>query len=369
MRNLLFYLDYRSRSGAQRVMVELANYFAKHGDKVTLACQFQSPEEGYALADEVTEIILPAPSKNKLKRQSDRIKHLCDLCGEVKPDLIISFLIVSNLIAIKAGRKMGIPVLISVRNDPARDGNKLNQWLIKRNYPKASGCVFQTEEAKEFFGFSYPTRVIENPISEEVIKDLEKFEGCEDTPKADSSLHNFASVGRLEPQKRHDIAIKALANVIKDGYKAKLTIYGKGPLEQELKDLAKSLGIEQNAIFAGVTSEVIGKLKESDAFLMTSDYEGMPNALMEAMAAGLPCIVTDCPCGGPRALIKDKENGYLVNVNDEESVASAMKCLIDSPEEAKNAGKKARKIIDRCNIDQIAPKWGEMFDLCRKTQP
>ena len=98
MRNLLFYLDYRSRSGAQRVMVELANYFAKHGDKVTLACQFQSPEEGYALADEVTEVILPAPSKNKLKRQSDRIKHLCDLCEEIKPDLIISFLIVSNLL-------------------------------------------------------------------------------------------------------------------------------------------------------------------------------------------------------------------------------------------------------------------------------
>lgn len=369
MRNLLFYLDYRSRSGAQRVMVELANYFAKRGDRVTLACQFQSPEEGYALADEVREVILPAPSKNKLKRQSDRIKHLCDLCKEIKPDLIISFLIVSNLIAIKTGKKMGIPVLISVRNDPARDGNRLNQWLIKRNYPKASGCVFQTEEAKEFFGFSYPTKVIENPISEEVIKDLKAYEDNEVALESDSSLHNFVSVGRLEPQKRHDIAIKALAQVVKDGHDATLTIYGKGPLEEELMSLAKVLGIEQNVVFAGVAKEVIAKLKKSDAFIMTSDYEGMPNALMEAMAAGLPCIVTDCPCGGPRALIKDKENGYLVSVNDVNSVVLAMKHLFDSPEEAKASGARAKEIINRCSIEKVAPMWGEMFDLCRKTQP
>jgi len=362
MRKLLFYLDYRSRSGAQRVMVELANYFAEHGDQVTLACQFQSPDEGYSLSSKVNEIILPKPSSNKLKRQSDRIKALCELCAKEQPDLIISFLIVCNMIAIKAGNRMGIPVLISVRNDPARDGNLLKKLIIKTNYPKASGCVFQTEDAKKFYDFNYPTKVIMNPLSKEVLGDLENKE----SRLSENDCFTFISLGRLEPQKRHDLEIKALAKL--ENKKSVLKIYGKGPLENSLKELAKELGVEERVIFAGVTGKVAKVLLKSDAFVMASDYEGMPNALMEAMAAGLPCVVTDCPCGGPRSLIIDGENGLLVSTGDEFALSKKMEEVMKDSTMLKRLGEKAKEIRQKCDVNSIAPLWAEMFDICRKKQ-
>lgn len=362
MRKLLFYLDYRSRSGAQRVMVELANYFAEHGDKVTLACQFQSPEEGYALSDKINEVILPKPSSNRLKRQGDRIKALTELCKKEQPDLIISFLIICNMIAIKVGNNLGIPVLISVRNDPKRDGNIIKKSLIKLNYPKASACVFQTEEAKDYYKFSFPTRVIMNPLSKEVIMALDK----DPIPKSEDGLYTFVSLGRLEQQKRHDIAIKAIAKLNDSG--VILKIYGKGPLEESLKQLAKELGVENKVFFEGVTSQVAEVLQKADAFIMASDYEGMPNALMEAMAAGLPCIVTDCPCGGPRSLINDGENGVLFNVGDSDALAKNMRDLISDSSKAKKLGENAKIIRTQCDVENIAPQWAELFDICRKTQ-
>lgn len=361
MRKLLFYLDYRSRSGAQRVMVEIANYFAEHGDRVTLACQFQSPEEGYGLSDRINEVILPKPSSNKLKRQSDRIKDFSELCKKEQPDLIISFLIICNMIAIKVGNKLNIPVLISVRNDPGRDGNFIKKLLIKQNYPKADGCVFQTEEAKEYFNFTYPTKVIMNPLSKEI---LENLDGIKLQKKEEQ--FTFISLGRLEPQKRHDVAIRALSKI--EAKNVILKIFGKGPLESSLRELAKELGVKDRVIFAGVTSHVVEELLKADAFVMASDYEGMPNALMEAMATGLPCVVTDCPCGGPKSLIVDGENGFLVEVGDYDVLSEKMKDIIDNPTKAKTVGEKAKGIRQKCDIETVAQKWAEMFDLCRKTR-
>lgn len=362
MRKLLFYLDYRSRSGAQRVMVELANYFAEHGDSVTLACQFQSPEEGYALSDKINEVILPKPSSNKFKRQNDRIKALCELCKKEQPDLIISFLIICNMIAIKVGNKLKIPVLISVRNDPRRDGNLVKKLLIKKNYPKASGCVFQTEEAREYFDFNYPTKVIMNPLSKEVLECLDNVM----PQKKDEKTFSLISIGRLESQKRHDISIRALSKI--DNTRVSLKIYGKGPLESSLSELSSELGVKDRVIFAGVTANVAEELLKADAFVMSSDYEGMPNALMEAMAAGLPCIVTDCPCGGPRSLITDGDNGFLIDVGDSEALSKKIMEVIDNPEKAREIGEKAKGIRQRCGIEIVAPQWAEMFDLCRKTR-
>lgn len=362
MRKLLFYLDYRSRSGAQRVMVELANYFAEHGDSVTLACQFQSPEEGYSLSDKINEVILPKPSSNKLKRQGDRIKALCNLCQTEQPDLIISFLIICNMIAIKVGNKLNIPVLISVRNDPGRDGNFIKKLLIKHNYPKASGCVFQTEEAREYFNYTYPTKVIMNPLSKEILESLDEV----GISKKTENTFTFISLGRLEPQKRHDVTIRALSKIKEKN--VILKIFGKGPLESSLKELAIELGVKDRVIFAGVTSHVAEELLKADAFVMASDYEGMPNALMEAMAAGLPCIVTDCPCGGPKSLIVDGENGFLVEVGNYDDLSEKMKVVIDNPLKAKVLGEKAKSIKQKCDIENVAPQWAEMFDLCRKTR-
>lgn len=121
--------------------------------------------------------------------------------------------------------------------------------------------------------------------------------------------------------------------------------------------LAKNFGIAEKVYFPGYVFDIGKKMERSSMFVLSSDYEGMPNALMEAMALGLPCVSTDCPCGGPRLLIQNEVNGLLVPVGDRAALASAMRKMLENPDLASKCAANARNVCSTFAPDKIYGLW------------
>lgn len=362
MKKILFYIDHRNRGGAQRVMVELANYFSAHYKyKIIFATQISSTEQAYKLNPDIKEVVLENKNvKNFVRKQMYRIRALSDLCGREKPDIVISFLIITNIIALIAGKRNRIPVLISVRNDPAHDHSGILHYLMRYFYPGAAGWVFQTEGAKEYFKswIKGESDTILNPVSMEVLKEIEhgRITG--------ENQNNIVAVGRLDKQKRHDLLINAYYKAYGRNSDTKLVIYGEGEERANLEQRIRELGIEEKVVLAGITEHVVEKIRSAKMFVLSSDYEGMPNALLEAMAAGLPVISTDCPCGGPAMLIEDGKNGFLIPTGDGAMLCKKMTELSEEEETAYRMGREAVKIREKCDIDRISRQWEEIIQKC-----
>lgn len=365
MKKILFYIDHKNRGGAQRVMVELANYFQeKKKYKVVFVTQKRSNPTAYTLNPEVKEILLQDNEQVMFfSKQIDRIKRLANVCVAEKPDIIISFLIIANIIALITGKLKKIPVLISVRNDPQHDrsGSLLFQLLMKMTYPWAAGWVFQTEEAHKYYQnwIHGPVSLIMNPISKEVVQEIKKLTNQKSNTSASKLI---VAVGRLDRQKRHDILIKAFSKVYQIDKDVKLVIYGEGSLRKSLEQLVDELQLNDCVFLPGIEKNIITKIKNGAVFVMCSDYEGIPNALIEAMAVGLPVVSTDCPCGGPAMLINSGINGILIPVGDEDKLFEAIIYILTNQRKAVAMGKAATAVRELCDIDNIALQWIKIID-------
>lgn len=158
----------------------------------------------------------------------------------------------------------------------------------------------------------------------------------------------IVTCGRLTEQKNHKLLIDAFAEVQKIYPFATLKIYGEGVLREKLQNQIDSLNLNEKVFLMGATNDVAKALQTADLFVLSSDYEGMPNALMEAMAAGVPCISTDCPCGGPRELFGEDASDKLVPCNDSAQLAEAICCVFDGAEHnvvEKNMQKPSGRIV------------------------
>jgi glycosyltransferase involved in cell wall biosynthesis len=172
--------------------------------------------------------------------------------------------------------------------------------------------------------------------------------------------------GRLNSQKNFPLLISSFAQIAKDFPGYKLRIYGKGALLESLQSLAKEKGVGDRVEFPGYVPNMPEVLEKASMFVLSSDFEGMPNALMEAMASGLPCISTDCGGGGARFLIEDGENGLLVPQKDEVAMAEAMRKILSDDAFANKIAENARKLQENLAPEKIYGEW-EKFIL-KKTK-
>ena len=168
----------------------------------------------------------------------------------------------------------------------------------------------------------------------------------------------IVATGRLAGTKRYDLILDAFASVRDVDPDFRLRIFGDGPEEAKIKEKIGLLGLEGSAFVMGLTKDVAGVLLSSRIFVLASDFEGMPNGLIEAMACGCACVSTDCDFG-PSELIVNRENGLLVPKGDAGAIASALKELIADPDLASSCAKSAQKIRDTHSLEKIADRYYE----------
>lgn len=345
---LMFYINSISCGGAERVMVNLANQFAHKGHVVIFVTTYQTKQE-YELFERIERKVLLA--RNDYSFIKKNLKCTRDLRKIIKtelPDVLVSFMAEPNFRAICSGLGLKTKNLISVRNDPDREyPNALFKFCARFLYKFADCVVFQTKGAQNWF--SKPIRkkscIIANQVSEQFFQA---------TP---AEVHkDIVSVGRLAEQKNHELLIKAFAKIA-NKTDDNLVIYGEGERKETLVKLVRDLQLTDRVFFPGVVSDVSGTIKFAKMFVLSSSFEGMPNALIEAMVLGLPCISTDCPCGGPRELFDNQKNGLLVPVGDENELAEKMMNLIENEELRTEIGNRAKLAATRFSPETIFKKW------------
>ena len=225
---------------------------------------------------------------------------------------------------------------------------KYEEYVLKK-YDK---IIVLTNEDKEKWNEKYSIEVIYNPLT---------F-----FPQNISNLKNkkIISVGRLEEQKGYDILIDVWNIVSKKYPDWILEIYGEGSERENLQNKINKLGLEKSFLLKGATKDIQDKYLESSIYVMSSRYEGMPMVLLEAMACGLPIVSFNCPCG-PKDIIKDKEDGFLIPFGDIELMAEKIEELIIDEEKRKLFGKNAKRNVQRFSQDKIMNQWQELFENLR----
>jgi len=351
-KSILFVIHQIRYGGADKILSYIANQLSKSNYDVHIYTY-----EGTTSYYELDNYIEYIPEKNiatkRILRRFVQIYQVKKIINRVKPDVVISFLQNPNTISILATLFTKVPVIICERGDPYRYGTQKSK-IFKFIYHFAQGLVFQTEGAKDYFSKKIIRNsvVIPNPVTQK--------------NKYDSEIkrnNEIVFVARFELiQKRQDIMLKAFAKVAKEYPEIKLVFYGDGQDLETIQNMVVDLGVEDKVQFAGVVNNISDTIRLSKMFVLTSDYEGIPNALIEAMSVGLPVISTDCSPGGARMLIENKVNGVIVPKGDVDEVAKAIKIYIDNPDVAEQYAKKATEIADKYSPEKIINMWSNYID-------
>lgn len=347
MKKIMFVTWSSAYGGAEKIICFLANSFAQSNRYDTVLYIYEADSELFwNIHPDVKVITEKTVSKKRVLRRFLQVKQVYSRIKKEKPDIIVSFLTFPNIICTIVGKMAKIPVIVSERGDP----KIVSEWM-KKIVARADGAVFQTDGAKRDYpeGLQRKSVVIPNPVV------IPKKDDIKTEYRHTHIISNIAR--QLNCQKRQDLLLQAFATVLNVYPDSVLHFYGDGPDETKNKELAASLGVLDHVIFHGVTKNALEKIKESDVFVLSSDYEGIPNSLLEAMSIGVPVVSTDCSPGGARLLIKNGENGILVPCGEKDLLSDAIINLFDDTALAERYGKEGRKVCDTFHPNVIVDKW------------
>lgn len=340
--------------GAERVICNLANYLSGRHNVTILT---MAETDKYDLNSEITLYSLLSLSENrgKIIKNIKRYVRLKQFIKKKKTDIYIVFLPVTICLFMHFKKYLTSPVVLSERNSPEKYSGVL-QLLIKHYSSKADGMVCQTNEIKQWYNLDGQIKsiIIPNAINgtlPEIQTDIKRKQ-------------KIVAVGRLTEQKNFELLIKSFS-VISDKIKDyQLFIYGEGKLRTKLEHLIFELNLKDKVFLNGFSDNIYEDIKDAALFVLSSDYEGMPNALIEAMALGLPCVSTDCGGGGARYLIKDSINGLLTPINNVDALSKAILYMLENRDIAHKMGQEAMKIRYTLSPEQIYGKWEAfLFDI------
>lgn len=350
------------RGGAERVMSTLASAWSNQGKLVTLITLEAQEAPAYPLKSGVRLIPLGLSGTSRslfqgLRRNLHRVRTLRQAIRESRPDVVVSFMDSTNVLAILATRGMGKPLVISERIDPSLyHVDRPWRFLRRLLYRFADELVCQTAPAlARFQAISrVPGRVIPNPVESPV------FTRPGPSSKPAGAGYSLAAMGRLVPQKGFDLLLRAFSKIAGRQPGWMLMIYGEGPQREELQMLAERLNVSGRVCFQGAVTNPFDRLREADLFAFSSRYEGFGMALAEAMACGLPVVSFDCP-EGPGQIIRHNVDGLLVPPQDVDALADALEYLISHEEERKRLAARAPDVCRRFNLENILGMWDQLF--------
>ena len=392
------------RGGAERVLTIMANYWASENWKVTLltleddirspgyelhpAVRHLSVESGGPTGTMTVPPCLPSTEtgnhsfdfKNQFKatlrhinilRESYRRLHrylrsrrqqklLGRMIRESEPDAVISFIDTMNIMVLSQTKNLDAPIIVSERTNPhIHDiGSERLEKLRRQLYPRASRLVVQTRDAMSYFppDVQNRTRIIPNPVI--VPQQLSK------RPIHRNGGRVLMSLGRLAPVKGHDLLLESFAKISARHPEWCLEIWGEGPMRAELEKMVHDFGLEGRVKLPGLTRDPSEVLEQADLFVLTSRYEGFPNALCEAMACGLPVVSFDCP-SGPSEIIRHEVDGLLVTAGDVCELSSVLCRLMGDAVERNRLAAKAPELSQRFSLDKVMGMWEDLISECR----
>jgi len=353
-RTLLLTIPTLQGGGAERVMTTLANYWASLGWNITLLTyEKEGTVPFYSIDPSIHLIQINALSLNPFLLPFDVLKRILKMRRVMRlknPDVVVSFLDMNNILTILAALGLKILMCISERIDPQTTSiSFIKKFMRDKIYGLADAIVVQTERIYENLPkpLKERTSVIENPIS---------------VPKVslDYTQKKIIATGRLYPQKGFDSLIQAFCLIAEDHQDWDLVIWGEGPERKNLEALMREKGLESRVKLPGITKNIFQEMAKGSIFVLSSRFEGMPNALSEAMALGLAVIATDCPTG-PRELIIPFEDGLLVPVDHVQALAESMTVLMQDAKMRETLGTKASLKMEKYSIQRISSLWETVF--------
>ncbi len=354
MKNIVIVTKNMLSGGSERVISILANNFAEKGIRVSLIL-IDPREISYELNPDINLIELERQSKNPILNKLLKYKKVRKLIKAEKPDVVLSMPeeigLFVNLIMLGSG----IPVVVSERNNPRVMPFKKSTRIMRRiSYLFASGFVFQTKDAASFFSKRIQKKgvILKNPLNTQNIP--ERFTG--------ERRKVVVGTGRLFEQKNFPLLISAFSEFYKTYSDYKLIIFGEGHKRAELEEFANKTLAPGSWEMPGRSSNWLEQAKDAKMFVLSSDFEGMPNALIESMATGIPSISTDCPSGGSRELIENNVNGILIPVGDKSALVEAMCKLADDDAFAEKLSQSGVKLQEVLSSDVICKQWYDYFE-------
>ena len=356
MKTIMFYVSSLAKGGAERVLLIVAGYLTRYYKVIVLTDSIAEIE--YELPKQVERIVVPPIKKNRFGRAIGALERLANIrreCKRQSPDVVIVFMEKAIPRMVLALLLTNIPVIGAIRGNPGVIfASKGKRTYANITYRLLNKVVLQTSQQKEIFGtwIDKKSLIIPNPINEEFC--VEPYYGLRE--------NRIVSVGGLARRKNQAVMIEAFSKIADKYPEMTLTIYGEGDLRESLESQIRSLNLVNRIHLPGTVGNVKEEIRKSKIFIMTSVDEGIPNALMEAMALGLPVIATDCPCGGPAYLIENEVNGLLIPMNNVTAAADAITQLLDHEDEAEKMGQNARLVSERFACDKVCEQWRKCVD-------
>lgn len=338
--------------GAEKQIILLANEMINRNHDVNFISLYKN-NECYGMDERIKRKFIEDKGFSIFKILS-RYIELRNEIKKIKPDLIINFWFQSAYLTSFMNKNYTGKIIYCERGDPNdKEYRGLLGLVRKIAFSRINGFVFQTTGARNYFNKKIIDRSIIIPNSVSIKNtDIIKFE---------YRKNKIVCVGRLHEQKNIQLLINAFYD-IKDKYKNyTLHIYGDGELKSELEILIKNLGLNKKVFLEGAKKNIYDYIKDARLFVLSSNYEGMPNALLEAMLLGIPCITTNWSPGGAYDILSDKENGLIVQKNNKEELSKAISYMLDNDDFSKKCSKQTVKDKDKYSLVKTYDKWEKYF--------
>jgi glycosyltransferase involved in cell wall biosynthesis len=364
-RRLTLVIHSLNGGGAERTLAAMANHWAQAGDQVTLVTLASPEHDVYQLASSIQRVSLDGMqvSANMVRAVVNNFKRLIRLrraIREARGDAVISFTDKMNVLTLLACWRLGQRVVICERVDPRRHPiGHIWSRLRRRTYSWCDTLVIQTESVREFFRPFVPDSKIR------VVANAVPAAASDRTESLPRERWVIAS-GRLEMQKGFDLLIEAFATIAETHPDWKLKILGDGSQRKSLADQIHALGLEQAVELCGWVEDPDVWICKAELFVLSSRYEGFPNALLEAMAVGVPVISFACD-SGPAEIIRQEVDGLLVPANDVQQLAQAMDRLISNPQQRAAFGQRALEVNERFSRERFFQSWDAILNARANT--
>lgn len=352
-KEILFVSNFFGDGGAARVISVLAEKLVNKGYEVTICSYPLKNRVEYRHVAKVKYVKFDMRYQRGIFYKIERIIRLRREIKKHKYATVISFEYFMNMQTVVAMLGLHNRLIVSERNDPARVGGKSPTKQLRNFFYGFVDClVCQTQDALEYFPPKIQKKsvVIMNPIKDNL---PEPWQG-----KRKKQIVNFC---RLEKQKNLPLLIDAFEKFYQVHSDYTLVIYGDGRERDNLIKYIKEKGLETTITLHPAVENVHELIKDTMMFVSSSDYEGLSNSMIEAMAIGLPTICTDCPCGGARMVIRNGENGLLVPVRNVHMLFASMNKVASYGEDIKKISSEASKIRSELSIDKISSEWEKLI--------